>query len=160
MGKKSNKEYRMEVGDDGKPIKVYIEPAPIEYEVAEEVAVRTNFFNELKVTKYPEKSQFTAIVLAVFGGMISLHDFYLGTKYRAGIKGIVFLIGAIMAWFLFDQVSKETALSYNVFYQSIMLLPLILYFLAWSYDFITLAAKRSSHFKVKPIKEKANKKSK
>ncbi len=157
MGKKSTQEDRMEVGDDGKLIKVYIEEEVKNQEEIEDETVKINFFNEIRRTEYPDKSQFKAIVLSAFGGMIFLHDFYLGTKNRALIKGVLFAVAAVMSYILFAQVANETAISYNIFFQAIMLLPLILYFLAWSYDFMTLAAKKSTHFKIMPVKEKKEK---
>ncbi len=151
MAKKSNKEYRLEVGENGKPVKVYIEN-----ETAKKAEVQTNpsgekitFFNQIKLGNFKTKSQFWAIILATFGGMFSLHDFYLGTKNRVVVKLAIFAVGIILGGILFWQVSNESAISYNMAYQSIMLLPFICYFLIWSYDFITLATKKSSHFKTK-----------
>ncbi|MFI3129047.1 MAG: TM2 domain-containing protein [Bacillota bacterium] len=151
--KKDKREFRMEVGDNGEMIKVYLEPEVVpEQTPANPEGEKLSFLTVIKNTNFPEKSQFTAIVVSVFLGAFCVHDFYLGMKKRAIGKYIFFAISIIPAAILFAQVQNEAIISYNTLYQALMMLPLLMYFLLWSYDFITIASKKSTHFKQKPIK--------
>ncbi len=151
----------MEVGDNGEMIKVYLEPEIVpEQTPANPEGETLSFLTVIKNGNFPEKSQFTAIILSVFLGAFCVHDLYLGFKKRAIAKYILFAISAIIAAILFVQVQNETAISYNSLYQALMMLPMLVYFLIWSYDFITIASKKPTHFKMKPVKAQKDKKSK
>ncbi len=156
--KKDTRQYRMEVGDNGEMIKVYLDPEVVpEQTPANPEGEKLTFLTVIKNSNYPEKSQFTAIVIAVFLGAFCVHDWYLGLKNRAIGKYIFFALSIIPAAILFSQVQNEVTISYNTLYQALMMLPLLVYFLLWSYDFITIAGKKSTHFKQKPVKEKKSK---
>lgn len=151
--KKDTREYRMEVGDNGEMIKVYLQPEIVpEQTPANPEGETLSFLTVIKNGNFPEKSQFNAILLSVFLGAFCVHDFYLGLKKRAIGKYIFFILSIIPAAILFAQVQNEATISYNTLYQALMMLPLLIYFLIWSYDFITIASKKSTHFKVKPVK--------
>lgn len=153
--KKDTREYRMEVGENGKMIKVYLEPEVVPQQTpANPEGEKLSFLTVIKNSNFPEKSQFTAIILSVFLGAFCAHDFYLDMKKRAIGKYIFFAISIIPAAILFTQVQNEATISYNTLYQALMMLPMLTYFLIWSYDFITIASKKSTHFKQKPIKVK------
>lgn len=144
-------EYNSIISEDGKVVKVEVKeepkkPSDVEYDKDEKVTM----FKEIKLGTFKTKSHFLAIILSAFGGLLAIHDFYLGLNRRGFFKFGLLGISVITSAILFTMVSAEVALAFNMFFQMIMLLPLLLYVLWWSYDFVTVATKSSKRFKQKP----------
>ena len=152
--KKPLEEYNATVSENGEILPSTLVPKKVKCVEPDTVLEGVNIddipmFWQIKDGAFNEKSQFIAIVLAVFTGMFAAHDWYLGLKKRALIKYAVTALACVLAAILFSLVLSEAVISYNTMFQSLMMLPTMIFVLWWSFDFITLATKRSKHFKQK-----------
>ncbi len=137
--------YNTVVGENGELIKIKEEVKVVVEEKQEDIPI----LKEIRLGKFTDKSQFIAIILSVFGGLIALHDFYLGLKkrgiFRIGLLGV----SMICSYVLFQIVSSEALIGYNYFFQIGLMLPILLSVLWWSYDAMTIISMNGKKFKMK-----------